>query len=123
MKIKLLLIVVTAGMAMCGCEQKPVPEYKPPSAEEMFKDAEANGLDGSDGVGRFVPIHISDKIAILDSKLGNVFYYDFDKKEWAKISSPLASNSFKQPNYFDLIPTASLGFVPDTHDPLGIDKK
>ena len=102
MNAKLLLIAVAAGLTLCGCE-KPAPPYVSPTAEESFRNAETDQWSYAD-VGRFVPIQASDKIAILDTKLGNVFYYDFSTKKWAKITSPMASSSYQQPNFFDLIP-------------------
>lgn len=108
MKTKLLLIAVTAGLALCGCE-KPVPPYVPPTAEESFKEREANGLD-FEGVGRFVPIHASDKIAILDTKLGNIFYFDLGNQKWVKITSPMATTNYQKISPFDLIPHSGKGY-------------
>jgi hypothetical protein len=108
MKTKLFLIGVTAGLALCGCE-KPVPPYVPPTAEESFKSAEADQWSYSDA-GRFVPIHASDKIAILDTKLGNIFYFDLGNQKWVKITSPMATTNYQKINPFDLIPPSGKGY-------------
>lgn len=97
MKTKLFLIVITGGLALCGCEKKPVAEWKPPTVQESFRAAETNGFENFDSVGRFVPMNVTGQTVILDTKLGNVFY--LNGNSWVKITSPMGQNFEKQTGF------------------------
>lgn len=93
MKAKIVIAGV-AALILTGCEKPAPPLPPPPTALEIFRGAEqnANGQFSLNDAGRFVPMNFG-KIAILDTKLGNVWYYDFDAKSWVKIPSPLMDGS------------------------------
>jgi hypothetical protein len=97
-----IIVPLFATLVFLGCEKKQ-PVYVPPTAEEAFKDAEADYSTYSDS-GRFVPIHASENIAILDTKYGNVYYFELSNQKWVKIISPMATTNYQKINPFDLIP-------------------
>ncbi len=94
-------LILAVALALCGCEQKPAAIYKVPTAAERFKSHEDSANDTFFGeTGRFTPMRITDgtgdRIVILDTRLGNVWVYAFESKQWMKISSPIASDSFNK---------------------------
>jgi len=107
MKTKLIIAGLATLLAV-GCNKPAPPIPPPPTAAESFKTMEDNAANSfDDPVGRFVPLNTQTEVAMLDTKLGNVFYYDFTTKKWVKITSPLASADFQSPDVFDFVPTRS----------------